>query len=312
MFAENFQRYVYVEHARRRRDDRVSLFASLIVVAVMLAFGFETRSAALVGLAFLLVCTTFSTVRFCLGYGAAAKVSRRNASRSLGVLYRPVSRRAAMIAIPIAALAVAILKAPEVGARILDRRIRRLAGPAALDKNARAQVGDAFHEAARFKLRLSPDVAKIGTKLASNSTVNIPPPPDMQGKPFAASSEANGSAWSFWPIASNTGPDNYSTIGVAAFPDCAEMWHANGTPPPTLYGPAYLVVKGLNATLDGFLLKHVVFQDMSLTFHGGPLILDEVYFINCNFQFDPTTESWALISSLLKGGWVEFRDTSSV
>jgi hypothetical protein len=307
VFAENFQRYVHQEHNRRRRDDRVCVILSLLLVGVMLAFGSDVQFTAITGSAFLVTSMTFSTVRFCVSYRELPKPSQRRVNRGQGILYRPVSRRAALVTVSVAAVAAAVvLEVPEVGAAIVDRRLQKLVEPGPLDQKAMLGVAAAFDEAARYKLKLSLESARIGARTATKSTLDIPPPPDMQGKPFASSTEAKGATWEFMPIATNTGPDNYETIGVARLPEFAEMLHVGEPPPVALYGPAYLVVKGLDATLDGFRLKHVVFQNMSLAYHGGPLTLDEVYFINCSFQFDPTVESWSLISSVIKGGWVSF------
>jgi hypothetical protein len=46
-------------------------------------------------------------------------------------------------------------------------------------------------------------------------------------------------------------------------------------------------------------------------YHGGLLILDEVYFVNCKFQFDSTPASLQLISAIVQGGWVRFTSLST-
>lgn len=329
MFIDNFHRYVFEEHGRRRRDDRASLGLSLLFSAFMLACGSATQTAALGGLVFLIACVTLSTAYYCFSFKIPVKALRFRVKEDSGVLYRPVSRRAALISLSAAAVVVAtITEAPEVGAAIVDRRLRRFAASVPLDLKSLDEVGITIDEATRYKLKLSPerlrDVARtvertshttpalsakammIGAKIASASTLNIQPPKDMQGKVSSSLPEAIGARWEMFGIASNIGPDNYETVGIAASPDIAEMWHVGKAIPPAKYGPGYLVVKGLKATLDGFYLKHVLFQDMSLIYHGGPLILEEVYFINCDFQIDPGVESWSLISSLISGGWVSF------
>jgi hypothetical protein len=143
-------------------------------------------------------------------------------------------------------------------------------------------------------------------------TVNIEEPKEMQGKvSFGSHPEAKGSTWSMIPIATNTGPDNYGWIGIAHAPDAAVMERIDSpAPPPTGYGPAFLVVKGLTANLDGFHLRNTIFQDMVLIYHGGPLILDDVYFVDCKFQLDPTVNSQQLISAVAQGGWVSFSSVS--
>jgi hypothetical protein len=305
VFAENLQRYVSEEHALRRRDDRVSIILSIFLVAVMLALGADAQTAAITGSFSVVVFATFLTVRFCVAQKRVG-ISQHIDDRKLSVLYRPVSRRAAMATVPAIAVAIAILEAPEVGAAIIDRKLQKLATSDPSDKKTRDEVAATFREAARYKLKLAPESARIGARVATNSTLNIPSPVDMQGKPFVPPSEANGAFWSITPIATNTGPDNYATIGIARPPDLAEMLHIDDLPPNSSYGPAYLVVKGMDATLDNFRLKHVLFQDMRLSYHGGPLVLNQVYFVNCTFQVDPVVESWTLISKVIEGGWVKF------
>ena len=69
-----------------------------------------------------------------------------------------------------------------------------------------------------------------------------------------------------------------------------------------------MLVKGLNANLDGFYLKNVVFQNTALTYRGGPLILENVYFVDCEFRVDSSRGSWELLSAISnsKDGWVSF------
>ena len=125
---------------------------------------------------------------------------------------------------------------------------------------------------------------------------------------FGSFPEAKGSTWVFTPIATNAGPDNYSLIGFARQSDVARMEPINAPfTTSSAFGPAFLLVKGLTADLDGFRLRNVVFQDMHLTYHGGPLMLENVYFYHCELQFDSTDAGWRLISAVTSArGWVTF------
>jgi hypothetical protein len=329
MFADKLYIYVVEEELRRRRDDRISLSVSLFLSAVMLALGSTTRAAAIGGLALLAASIAFSAIYYCVFYRKPVRTSRRQVQRQTGILYRPVSRRAALVSMSGAAAVVAV---PLIGESILDRRLRVLAASAPLDQNSIQRIAYVINDATRYKLKLSRETlgnvtgalertgetdselahlaVDVGGKTAAQSTLNIQAPIDMQGKAFGALPEAVGSKYAFLPIATNTGPDNYRTIGLAASPNIALMWNLVSSPPEGSYGPAYLVVEGLKATLDGFLLKHVIFQNMVLAYHGGPLVLEEVYFINCQFQFDPKPESWSLISTVIKGGWISFSNAN--
>jgi hypothetical protein len=162
-------------------------------------------------------------------------------------------------------------------------------------------VVPALRKLSEINPSLSETAIRVGSAVAS--TVNIDLPKEMRDK--VLSSVPDRSTWTFGPIAANTGPDNYQTIGLARQPDVAVMERID-THAPKLseYGPAFLVVKGLTATLDDFHLKNVVFQDMRLIYHGGPLILENAYFFRCEFRFDPNEQSWRLLSTIASGGWV--------
>jgi hypothetical protein len=325
MFIDRLHSYLNEENALRRRDDRVALALSVLVSAILLMLGSTTQTAALFGSTSLIAYVGYSTFKFC-AFSESKRETRHRLRAESGPLYLPVSRRAALVAISGAAI---VLIAPEAGATILDRRLKTLTASVPLNRESLRQIADTLDAANRYKIRLkseslrevvgalqktsyiSPalarDAVSVGSKAAALSTLDLPIPSDLQGKIFSSLPEAKGSMWAFWPIASNTGPDNYQTIGLAAYPDMAEMWHVDTSPPEAKYGPAFLVVKGLQATIDGFFLKHVAFQDMNLLYNGGPLNLDEVYFINCRFQFDVSSvSSLSLLSQVVKGGWVSF------
>jgi hypothetical protein len=54
-------------------------------------------------------------------------------------------------------------------------------------------------------------------------------------------------------------------------------------------GPEYIVVTGksVEILLDGYRLKNVVIHDVQVLYGGGPLIMENVYFVNCTFHFPP-------------------------
>jgi hypothetical protein len=49
-------------------------------------------------------------------------------------------------------------------------------------------------------------------------------------------------------------------------------------------GPAFLNVRGGEFPLDGYYLKRVIIQDAHIIYNGGPLVLDQVFFVNCTFE----------------------------
>ncbi len=56
-------------------------------------------------------------------------------------------------------------------------------------------------------------------------------------------------------------------------------------------GPSYYIVnagEGTEITLDGFHLKNVILRNATIVYRGGPLILENVYFVNCRFNISKT------------------------
>ena len=322
MFAVNLRNYVHRNSKRRLRDDRISLIIAFAFCILMIALGQPERSVAIEGLIVLGLCMLSFTLYFCSNAPQIAASLQSESTR--GILYHPVTRRLAWIS---AAVLLALFPLPEVEATVLDRRLRKLIQRVPLDRESIDKVTQTMKEAATYDIRvaapttsaveatlritaeiaphLSEDAIKAASAAASTSTINIGAPPDIHGPLYASLPEAKGSTWVFIPIAANTGPDNYATIGVARRPDVAEMEGIdNRASVESEYGPAVLVVKGLTATIDGWRLKHVVFQDMNLSYRGGPLILESVYFLSCHLECNARPNSWKLLSAVTNGGWI--------
>lgn len=53
-----------------------------------------------------------------------------------------------------------------------------------------------------------------------------------------------------------------------------------------IHAPTDLVVKGLGfeIELDNYHVRNAIVRDATITYHGGPLILENVYFVNCTFR----------------------------
>jgi hypothetical protein len=52
--------------------------------------------------------------------------------------------------------------------------------------------------------------------------------------------------------------------------------------------------------LDGFWLDNVVFENATIIYHGGPVILQNVQFVNCRFQVRKSPQSEQLIEAAIK------------
>lgn len=61
------------------------------------------------------------------------------------------------------------------------------------------------------------------------------------------------------------------------------------------FGPSYMMLIGVSLLLDGSHLKNIIIKDARVVYHGGPLRLENVYFLNCTFdlQREPSTLNFA-------------------
>ncbi len=331
MAANNLRRYVFESNRRRHRDDRISLMVAFAISMLTLVLGQPERIAALVGLATLAICVTALTLYASDNAGLISADERAATSGKHGLLYSPVSRRLALVS----AAAIALLAAwPGVAEAALERKLRRLTarvplGPDSIDEITRTldqaaalrvrlpnnidTVVSALHQTAKLDQNLSAGAINAGSAAAAASTVNIDLPEEMRGKMFSSLPKGTNATGGIWGIPTETGePDSYSIIGKARQEDAARIMPITLLPyhPDSQYGPAFFVVTGPTATLDGEYLKNVVFRNIRVVYHGGPVILKNVYFLDCQFQVDSNEQSWRLLSSVIKGGWVTFSSDS--
>ena len=64
---------------------------------------------------------------------------------------------------------------------------------------------------------------------------------------------------------------------------------------------AYLRFVGGEWVLDGNYYANTIFENMHITYRGGPYRLDNATFVNCTFDFpQPTPEAMRLASAVLE------------
>ena len=69
--------------------------------------------------------------------------------------------------------------------------------------------------------------------------------------------------------------------------DRAYVYAELGRPPSSSPGFAFLALDGHDRTeftLDGFRIRHVIFRNARIVYDGGPVNLQDVYFVNCTFE----------------------------
>lgn len=54
-------------------------------------------------------------------------------------------------------------------------------------------------------------------------------------------------------------------------------------------GAAFIALDGDEIILDGLEMKNVILRNVSVRYYGSPVMMDNVYFVNCTFTFPPQT-----------------------
>ncbi len=72
-------------------------------------------------------------------------------------------------------------------------------------------------------------------------------------------------------------------------------------------GPESLLGVGGDLRLEGYYFRNVVLKEVTVHYNGGPIILDNVTFINCRFVIDNIDNGRALSSQILASSQVNFK-----
>jgi hypothetical protein len=62
---------------------------------------------------------------------------------------------------------------------------------------------------------------------------------------------------------------------------------------------AVFVLTGGGTSLDGMQLRNVVLQNVHIVYQGGPVLIKNVYFINCTFEITSAPNSQNLALAML-------------
>jgi len=64
-------------------------------------------------------------------------------------------------------------------------------------------------------------------------------------------------------------------------------------------GPAWIVMEGGEVGLDGIQLRNVILHNVEVSYYGGPVIMQNVYFVNCTFKMTIHRQTQNLALALL-------------
>jgi len=98
------------------------------------------------------------------------------------------------------------------------------------------------------------------------------------------------------------------TQGIASKENSARL-ESLSSPQVWASGVRHIVIEGKTDTiaLDGEYWKDVIVKDAKVEYDGGPLKLENVYFVNCEFIVPPTPGGRAFAGAVLEGGATNFQ-----
>lgn len=118
----------------------------------------------------------------------------------------------------------------------------------------------------------------------------------------------------------NSGSSEQSPVLVAkikveggASPENSARLERLSSPQPPASGAKLIEIEGKTDTivLDDEYWKNVVIKDAKVEYDGGPIKLESVYFVNCEFIVPQTPGGRAFAAAILKGGATNFTYPSS-
>ena len=313
----------FVDHRSWLSMHLIAIVCSVSIGTFSLMSGLSVRDCALqVVLVALLSLVVYITVYYLKPQQRSLQIPSRS--------FLDFFPRRAVLAGALVSLAVLLgLSTGQLEAAILERKLRRLMSQQPLNQTSIDEISATFKQAqssniklpvrtinsvkhslretAESRKSLASVATQVGAEIAAYSTIIVPHEIAQALSDRNRHTAAIGSKFSFQPIATNTGPNNYLTVSVSRQPNVARMERLDK--PLVIggeYGPSFLIVQDLTATLDGFKLKRIIFNKMKLIYNGGPLVLEQVYFFECEFEFAVGSNPWELINAIKVGERVDF------
>jgi hypothetical protein len=102
-------------------------------------------------------------------------------------------------------------------------------------------------------------------------------------------------------------PDLQQVFGVAPISQAAAISDLSSWAKPiNTVGNQFILFSGGKMKIDGLRLRNVIFKDMTIAYDGGPLLMENVTFINCKFDFPSSKQGQALALAVLQETNVKF------
>jgi hypothetical protein len=111
------------------------------------------------------------------------------------------------------------------------------------------------------------------------------------------------------PIAETTKALTVLGVGKADFANSARMERLDQPNSTNSRGRQFIVFQatsGVKLVLDNLYLKNVIVRNTRVVYGGGPVRLQNAYFVNCTFEFEPTPGARGLATAVLTEPAVTF------
>jgi len=99
----------------------------------------------------------------------------------------------------------------------------------------------------------------------------------------------------------NPGVGALKVLGTTDASNAAQLRHISG--PDVNQGiatqPSFLIYDNATFLLDTMYLRRVIFRNSHIIYKGGPIVLQEVYFINCTFEIERHPVGQSLANAIL-------------
>lgn len=70
--------------------------------------------------------------------------------------------------------------------------------------------------------------------------------------------------------------------------------------------PQYILIKGSVASLDGYIIRNVIFRESHIIYQGGSIVMEGTYFVRCAFDVSLSSEGQRFSHTLLTSVPVQF------
>jgi len=160
-----------------------------------------------------------------------------------------------------------------------------------LDSTAIVESGQKFIAAAQKSTEAwSAALAFIGYRSFLNASTTFP----LSG----LETRADGTKYYYVPNGSDPQFSHYGRVPVTQ----AARLNTIGTNLNTdrMDGDVFLVADGGGMIIDHMDMKNIVLRNVRIVYHGGPLVMENVYFLNCTFEVSRSPNSQILSAKLVE------------